>query len=220
MKKPSRFKHLNSLSSIIILTLLSGSIPAAQISGLEPGSYDNAIIGFDSSNRIVTGYFSENSADDSRPLMRCEFYFSGQLTGSTAKLKIYQLTLPDKPTAGSLNVSKNGKSSSINLQLEEEQPGCINIYPKAELAKTKLAIVLPAKWIEIRMAAERMVYFHKGASPETKTRKYIAKGDVVGVVEYKGDWGNVVYIGETKSTSGWIKLSQLFASVKFPEKQP
>lgn len=90
----------------------------------------------------------------------------------------------------------------------------MNIYPKAELEKTKLSILAPAKWIEIRMAAEKRVYFHKNANLESKTRIYITKGDVISVMEYKGEWANVVYIGETKTTSGWVKSSQLFPSVK------
>lgn len=73
--------------------MLSGASQATPASNFEPGSYENSIIGFDSEKHIVTGYFSEISADNSRPSIRCEFYFSGKLTGSVAKLKVYQLTL-------------------------------------------------------------------------------------------------------------------------------
>jgi len=214
MKKNSLLKYAHSLNLIVILTFLSGGSQATPISEFTAGVYDNAIVGIDEKKRIVTGYFSETSNDDSRPLIRCEFYFSGQLTGSTAQLKIYQLTLPDEPTAGRLKVEKSQKGSTINLQLDEEQPGCMNIYPRTELARTKLAIISPAKWIEIRMASEKKVYFHKTVAPVTKTKMYITRGDAVGVLEYKGEWANVVYIGEIKSTIGWVKTSQLFPSVK------
>ena len=214
MKKNSSSKYFHSLNLIIFLTFLPGGSQATSISEFTTGIYDNTIVGFDREKKIVTGYFSETSSDDSRPLIRCEFYFSGQLYGSQAQLKIYQLTLPDEPTAGTLRVEQSGKGSTIKLQLEEEQPGCMNIYPKTELEKTSLAIISPANWIEIRMASEKRVYFHKTAASGTKTRVYITKGDAVGVLEYKGEWANVVYTGEIKSTTGWVKASQLFPSVK------
>jgi len=219
MKKNSLLKYFRPFNPILISIFLTGGCQATQISGFTPGVYDNAIVGFDDEKKIVTGYFSETSSDESRPSMRCQFYFSGKLTGSKAQLKIYQLTLKDKPTAGTLRVEHNEKGSSINLQLEEEQPGCMNIYPKIELAKTKLSFVSPAKWIEIRMASEKKVYFYKDIVAGTKTKIYITKGDVVGVLEYKGEWAKVVYTGETKSTVGWVKVTQLFTSVKFSMSQ-
>jgi hypothetical protein len=196
-----------------VFSLVSGNSHAAKIAQIIPGSYDNTLVAFDPVNKRVTGYFSQNSPDETRPFVRCAFYFAGKMNGSTAKLKIYQLTLPNVPDSGSLRVEQKGKERTINLQLDKEQPGCMNIYPKAELAKTRLAIISPANWIEIRMAAEKKVYFFKGISPDVKTGIYITKGDVVGVLEYRGDWANVVYMGETKSTTGWVKVSQLLPSV-------
>lgn len=220
MKRFPFLTQFKPTAIFLIFSVLSGNGHAANVSEIMPGSYDNTLLAIDPVKKIVTGYFSQTSPDDTRPSVRCEFYFSGQINGSTAKLKIYQLTLPNPPDSGTLRVEQKGKESTINLQLDEEQPGCINIYPKAELAKTKLAIISPANWIEIRMAAEKKVYFFKSISPDVKTRTYITKGDVVGVVEYRGGWANVVYMGETKSTTGWVKISQLLPSVKIPASPP
>ena len=220
MKINSLSKYTNAFKLILILTLVTGRSYSAHLPGVTPGTYDNTIVAFDNSKKIVTGYFSETSANESSPSIHCEFYFAGVLTGSTAKLKIYQLALQDKPTSGTLKVGWTGEESNINLQLEEEQPGCMNIYPKAELAKTKLSIVLPAIWVEVRMVADKKVYFFKSILPEIKTKAYITKGDVVGVLEYRGEWAKVVYNGETKLTTGWIKISQLFPSVIGAISQP
>jgi hypothetical protein len=211
MKINLLLKYITALTLTLPLTI--GCSYATQVASVTPGTYDNTIVAFDKSKKIVTGYFSESSANESSPSIQCEFYFAGVLTGSTAKLKIYQLTLQDKPTSGTLKVEGAGEDSNINLQLEEEQPGCMNIYPKAELAKNKLPIVTPASWIEVRMVTEKKVYFFKSILPETKTKTYITKGDVVGVLEYRGDWAKVMYKGETKSTTGWIKVSQMYPSV-------
>jgi hypothetical protein len=220
MKMDSLLKYSNAFKLMSLLTVATGSSYAAQVTGVTPGIYDNTIVAFDNSKKIVTGYFSESAANESSPSIQCEFYFAGVLSGSTAKLKIYQLALQAKPTFGTLKVGRTGEVSNINLQLEEEQPGCMNIYPKAELAKTKLAVVSPARWIEVRMAADKKVYFFKSMVPEMKTKAYITKGDVVGVLEYRGEWAKVVYNGEAKSTSGWIKVSQMFPSVIDETSQP
>lgn len=161
MKRKSLLKKLQPLKLLFIFSLISENSHAAQTSRITPGSYASTLVAFNNSTQIVTGYFSITSADDTRPLVRCEFYFAGQLAGSTAKLKIYQLTLPDAPTSGTLKVENKGKESTINLQLDEEQPGCMNISPKAELAKNKLAIVSPASWIEIRMAPRKRFIFSR-----------------------------------------------------------
>jgi hypothetical protein len=213
MKVNSLSKYGNAFKIILILTVATGSSYAAQVTGVTPGIYDNTIVAFENRKQIVTGYFSESSANDSSPSIQCEFYFAGVMSGSTAKLNIYQLPLQAKPTSGTLKVGRTREKSNINLQLKEEQPGCMNIYPKAELAKTKLPFVSPASWIEVRMAADEKVYFFKSIVPEMKTKAYITKGDVVGVLEYRGEWAKVVYNGEAKSTTGWIKVSQIFPSV-------
>ena len=213
MKISSFLKYAKACKWVPILTVATGSGYAGQLNGVTPGAYDNTVVAFDNSKKAVTGYFSETFPDEPGPSIHCEFYFAGVLTESTAKLKIYQLTLQDKPTSGTLKVEPTGAKSDIHLQLDEEQPGCMNIYPKAELAKTRLSIISPASWIEIRMIAEKKVHFLKSILPEVKTKAYVTKGDVVSVLEYRNEWAKVVYNGETKSTTGWIKISQLYPSV-------
>lgn len=197
----------------VATTVASSNGMSAQNQVLQAGIYENTLVGSNVTEKLVTGFFAEKSNDGTRPSIHCEFYFSGKLTGSTSKIKVYQLTLHDAPTTGTLTIEKSGKESAININLDEEQPGCMNIYPKAELAKTSLNLVSQANWIEIRMVSQRKTYFFKSPSVGAITKTYVTTGDVVGVLEYKDSWANVSYVGGNKTTTGWIKSADLIPSV-------
>lgn len=204
-----------TLARIVVITIaVSGpTAQAADKQEFHAGTYDNALLAYDAVTNTITGFFAEKSEQDGRPSIRCEFYFAGKLIGATAKIKVYQLTLHDAPTSGTVKIEKAGKAAALNIQLDEEQPGCMNIYPKAELAKTSLALVAQANWIEIRMASGKKTYFYKNASSDAVTKTYITNGDVVGVLEYKNAWAKVSYIGERKTTTGWVRNADLFPAV-------
>ena len=158
MKKIVRKFYLMQFSTLLAIIACTNIADAGQYPEVQPGKYDNTMLGFNKENNKITGFFSEKSENDSAPSASCEFYFSGTLTGPIVKLKIYQLSLRNGSTDGLLKIEKNGKNSSITMQLQEEQPGCINIYPKSELEKTNLILNSAENWIEIRIAAEKKVF--------------------------------------------------------------
>jgi hypothetical protein len=201
--------------AVSALSIIASVCASHAAENIEPqaGRYENTILGFNEKSGQVTGFFSDRSENDSMPSVSCEFYFEGTVAEAAVRVKVYQPMLSDQPSEGLLKFERKGKERYLTIQLEEEQPGCMNIYPKAELAKSRLELTSPENWIEIRMAAEK-VFFYKDSSINTKTKLYITAGDVVGVLEYKDEWVKVAYVGARKTTVGWVQSAGFFPTKK------
>ena len=196
------------------LTFLAAMASAVAPSVAAPpaiasGAYDNALLlGVDPATGAVSGYFDMSRGE--QPSFSCIFYLKGRLAGRSAAVDTY---FPDDPKGdlirGSLSAQAAGK---VRLALPTEHGGCANVWAFAD--KTQPADFelqgVARPWIAVRVVKAAKAYF--SPSPDAPHGKaYLVKGDGVGVRAARPGWVQAEFVGETRTSSGWLPETDLYA---------
>ena len=198
-------KRAGALAICALLAL--GAAPAwAATPTLASGVYDDTLLlAVDTSGR-VSGYF--DMSQPGPPAISCIFYLQGQLAGPVAILATY---FPEDPKGdaitGALVPPAPGK---VQIMLQKEHGGCGNVWPFADKDNPADFTLQKAEpWISVRVVRADRAYF--SASPgAAHGRAYLVKGDGVGVRAAQGGWDEADFVGETRTSSGWLRESDLY----------
>lgn len=167
------------------------------------GDYGEILLGYDEKTSILSGFYKSFTGMNQE--FSCIFFFSGKLTGQTAKIKSYY---PPDPQIieGELSL----KPKELTLVLHSEPPGCANVQhfsnPKA-LASFRQ--IKPYHWKSIRIVKSTKAPFHSAPKDKAVKKSYIVKGDAVGVIESRTSWIKAEFLGK-KIVSGWLKASDFY----------
>lgn len=206
-----RFLLLSRISFIALVAWAPGLSHGNGAALPASGIYDNTLLGFDESTKIVTGYFFDSRGDgDISPVFNCSFFFTGLAGKSEIRLLILQPTIQSGSSHGKLILSTVNGKVAIRLILEEEQPGCMNVYPKDELRNDDLVLNKMMRWKKVRLISKTKVFFAKSPSQTAITKRYVVKGDVVSIIEEKNGWARAVFRSEKLTTEGWLTMDSFY----------
>ena len=174
---------------------------------IASGVYDNTLqLAVDASGN-VSGYFDMSQAGP--PQIDCIAYLRGKLAGTGGALSASEPGLPDeRPISG--RIASTG-AGTVRVTLPTEPDGCGNIWSFADKANPADFTLQHAEpWTAVRVVKADKAYF--SASPGAPHGKaYIVKDDGVGVRAERNGWVQADFVGDTHTTSGWLKESDLYA---------
>jgi hypothetical protein len=192
------------LLAALAASLSAGIVAAAPIAS---GAYDNTLlIGVDPANGSVSGYF--DMTQGGQPSFSCIFYLKGRIAGGAAAVDTF---FPDDPKGdlirGSLTSPGPGK---VSLTLPTEHGGCANVWHFADKSQPADFTLQSARpWISVRVAKAAKAYFYP-APGAARGKGYIVKGDGVGVRAAQAGWVQADFVGETRTSSGWLREQDLY----------
>jgi hypothetical protein len=187
--------------------LAMGSTPAlAAAPTIASGAYDNTLLVAVAPDGRVTAYLAMHQSGP--PIVDCIAYFRGKFAGNGGAVTASVPGLPDEPPITGQLVSTG--AGAIRITLPEEPPGCGNVWSfanKDEPADFELQQREP--WTVVRVVKARKAYF----SPTPGAphgRGYVVEDDGVGVRATQNGWVQADFMGETHTSSGWLKESDLY----------
>lgn len=195
--------------AVLALTAVLAAAPGpshATPAALASGVYDNTLmLAVDASGR-VSGYF--DMSQPGPPTISCIFYLKGRLAAAGAAVDTY---FPEDPKGdlirGSVAPAGAGKA---RVTLPTEHGGCANVWPFADKSNpAEFTLQKAEPWTSVRVVKADKAYFSPtpGAA---HGRAYIVKGDGVGVRAAQAGWVRADFVGETRTSSGWLKETDLY----------
>lgn len=188
-------KLVRAFQGTAVGVLLGWSLAATGIGSLQPGYYEGLMLAVDPGGH-VTGYFRE---DQGRGVVKsCAFFLAGQRRGERAEVATWSNAgLPGEIVATGVGVM-------LTLPRGREHAGCGLVLPPSVDTGLPLDKVSDAGWQELRRIAVERARLHP--APDGRPgRAFVVRGDVVGVLDRRGDWLQVEYRGAKRSTRGWIR---------------
>lgn len=191
----------------VMVGLAAGTAGAAPT--IASGAYDNTLlIGVDPASGAVSGYF--DMTQGGQPSFSCIFYLKGRLAGPSASVATY---FPDDPKGdlirGSLSAQGPGK---VRLALPSEHGGCGNVWQFADTTQPADFTLQGAKpWSSVRVVKAAKAYFYPTPGAAAHGKGYLVKGDGVGVRAAQAGWVQADFVGETRTSSGWLRDADLYA---------
>ena len=181
----------------------SRAAPAAVASGV----YDNTLIVAVGPTGQLTAYFNMSQAGP--PQIDCIAFFRGKLAGAGGTVTA---SVPGLAEAAPINgqIAKRG-AGAVRITLPDEPPGCGNIWSfanKDDPADFTLQHAEP--WTSVRVVRAAKAYF--SPTPGAAHGKaYLVAGDGVGVRAEQNGWAQADFVGEKRTSSGWLRESDLYA---------
>lgn len=200
------------MRTLMITAVMAGL--AAGTAGAAPptiasGAYENTLlIGVDPATGVVSGYF-DMTQGGGPPVISCTFYLKGRLAGAKAAVDTFFSGDPKLDLIrGSLSAQGPGK---VRLALPTEHGGCGNVWQFADPTQPADFALQDAKpWTSVRVVKAAKAYFYP-APGAAHGRAYLVKDDGVGVRASQGGWVQADFVGGTRTSSGWLKDTDLYA---------
>jgi hypothetical protein len=187
---------------------------AAGTAGAAPtiasGAYDNTLlIGVDPASGAISGYF-DMTQGGGPPVISCAFYLKGHIAGPKVVVDTFY---PDDPKGdlirGSLSAQEPGK---VRLALPSEHGGCGNVWQFADKTQPADFTLQGARpWASVRVVKAAKAYFYPTPGAAAHGKGYLVKGDGVGVRAAQAGWVQAEFVGETRTSSGWLRDADLYA---------
>ena len=188
-------RHAASLCAALLCASLAGQ-PATP--RLRSGMFEGLMLAVDAQGGI-TGYYREDQGEG--VVKRCAFFLAGKVAAGESPV----VTWNQNKFPGSLTPRSDG----VKLRVEQgrEHPGCGLVLLPQIASGLELDLVGAATWQELRRIADARADLHSAPREGNKTRAYLVRGDVVGVIAEAGDWLHVEYPNKGKMTRGWVRAS-------------
>jgi len=199
------------MRGLILAAVLVGLAPgmaAKAAPAIASGVYDNTLlIGVDPANGAISGYF--DMARGEQPSFSCIFYLKGRIAGAAAAVSTY---FPEDPKGdlikGTLSAPGVGK---VRVSLPSEHGGCASVWQFADQTQpADFELQKAQPWIAVRVVSAAKAYFYPSPGAAAHGKAYIVKGDGVGVRAARPGWAQVDFVGETRTSSGWLREADLY----------
>ncbi len=93
----------------------------------------------------------------------------------------------------------------MHLPNGRSHPGCQSVLlPQIDQGLT-FDLTAAARWQELSFVQSAKAYLYKEPDEAKKMKSYLVKGDVVGVLAYKGGWVSVEYNTGVKKLRAWVR---------------
>ena len=199
--RPAIFLRRTWLAAMAITWTAITAVPAwADPAGIQPGVYDELLIGYDASSRTLSGYFHSETGGGQ---FSCIFYLTGKPAGGAGRVETYFPETPEARIGGTITTGAGGR---VTLVLDEEPGGCAMVQPfadKSRPASFDLAGAHP--WTQVRVVRSKTSYFYNAPGAATHRKGYLVRGDGVGVKGAAGGWLQVEYPNPDQMNIGWMR---------------
>lgn len=194
------------LFAAAVAGLAAGGAKAAP--AIASGAYDNTLLlAVDPASGAVSGYFA--MIQDGQPSFSCIFYLRGRMAGRSARVDTY---FPDDPRGDLISGSVSAQAAGeVRVALPTEHGGCGNLWHFADATEpADFKLQTPRPWTSVRVVKAAKAYFY--AAPNAAHGKaYILKGDGVGVLAAQSGWVQAEFVGEKRTSAGWLREADLYA---------
>jgi hypothetical protein len=117
------------------------------------------------------------------------------------------------PTQGSRGATKIGgvisfRANSLTLTLQSRPGGCQ--YLMGEDASFDQELSARHDWRAVRVIRGARAYFYDAPKEKTRRKAFAVKDDGVGVLRIEQDWAEVEFVGDERTTRGWMKTSDFY----------
>jgi hypothetical protein len=176
----------------------------------QPGLYDSLQLAVNPETGVITGSFFDQTG---RGQFTCSFLLHSNGTPSAdGVFRIVTWSPNPSDDQEVVNGTLRFVGSSAVLKLPPKaHGGCWNVNPDLDHGEdTTLTFENAKPWREERMVNASKAWFYNRPDESGKTAAYIVDGDVVAVIERRGDWSHVDYVGSSgKIKDGWIQSKGL-----------
>ncbi|MBS1510147.1 MAG: hypothetical protein JST86_04855 [Bacteroidetes bacterium] len=196
----------NFFSCVIILLL-----PLLQYGQtIHSGDYAMGLhLAYDSSKHFITGYFENYAGMDKttgQPMFSCIFYIKGKLENQQAVINtFYPGDKASESIGGTLHIAGD---HSITIQLNKEHGGCWNIQQFSNKPAT-FALDTKQNWIQVRFVTTGKAFFYSKPADSARLKSYAIKNNFICIERISGKWAYAIFLGEQKTTKGWMRLQDL-----------
>ena len=199
---------------LIFLSLIFLTLPSAlHAQDMPSGNYENLVLAVDSGAGTLSGYFSDSNGYSTwsyDPHFTCRLFLTGKRDGDHYVIQAWKPADRDPIViGGTLNPLSRNKPA-VRLALAPLPGDCWSVNPalgKADGAKLSLQKAQP--YAEVRMVSAPKAHFYAGADG-APGKDYVVRGDVLAVMETKGEFARVQFEGKDK---GWVRQDDLFAMI-------
>lgn len=197
-------------SNGVILAGALAVLPAAASAApaLQSGVYDNTLLlAVDPASGAVSGYF--DMTQGGQPSFSCIFYLKGRIAGGSAAIDTY---FPGDPNSDRITGRLATSAGGVRITLPTEHGGCANVWHFADAENpADFALQAARPWTQVRVVKAAKAYFFP-APGAAHGRAYLVRGDGVGVRAVQAGWVQADFPGETRTSSGWLRESDLYLS--------
>jgi hypothetical protein len=166
----------------------------------ESGVFEQLMLAVDPQGR-VTGFYREEQGTG--VTKTCSFFLTGKATSD----EISVVTWNDQLFPGTLKAEQDGVK--LKIVRGREHPGCGLVLLPQISEGIRFDRVAQTNWVELRVITAQRAYFYSEPVASKKLRSFVVRGNVVGVLSESGEWLQVEYVGEKKTTMGWIRGSEV-----------
>ncbi len=172
---------------------------------LTPGLYGELRLARDASTNTLSGHFSSSTGEGK---FSCIFQFEGRDgEGATVEVESWFPADRKERISGTLTITEPG---AFVLALKEEHGGCWNVQHFADgKDPARFTLDLAKPWVALKVVKEKKAKFFTDPSTAKPKAAFLVLGDVVGVLELKGEWLRVEFVG-ARTTQGWMPKSAFF----------
>jgi hypothetical protein len=165
---------------------------------LRSGVYEGLMLAVDPQGGI-TGYYREEQGEG--VVKTCSFFLTGKAAAGATPV----MTWSSQRFSGTLTPRSDGVE--LRIKQGDEHSGCGLVLPPLIATGLEFDLVQETNWRELRRIADKRVNFHSAPSEAKKLRAFVVTGDVVGVISESGEWLEVEYPGQKKTTRGWVRAA-------------
>jgi hypothetical protein len=164
---------------------------------LQSGNYGNLQVAFNGAE--VTGYYNMVTGNGQ---LGCNFYFIGKTEGKKGQFPIeWYFPGNNVQNTGTITIAE-GK---IELKVVGNPGG--QCMPELTAAGESLSLHNANNWKSIRIINSSKAEIYEENDESMGTGLYYKKGDVLCVLEEKGEWLRTELVGKDKM--GWVKAADL-----------
>ncbi len=201
-------------AAILVISSCQLIVSAQEKSKIVSGDYESLIIGVNA-NGELTGYFSDSTGvdEDGNPRFSCTFFIYGaKETGGIYRIKTWFPEFPEDVIEGELKFVEVGVKNGVNIKLEGEHDGCMNVTPFLKEEKgLDFSLSSAGNWESVRMISPKRVWLFKSIDAGAPQKIFVDKNDAVKVLQTKNGWAEVRYSDPNgRSAAGWMKISDFY----------
>lgn len=200
------------------ILLLAAALLAPTTPAPKPGMYDSLQLAVNPATGVITGSFFDETGMGQ---FTCGFFLYSD--GRPSADGVYSVVTWTSIQGVALERAKGSLrfvNGSALLKLPARaHGGCWNVNPELDQGEdTLLDYQRPAPWREERIVRDAKAWFYSRPDQSAKSAAYVVLDDAVAVLEERGDWLRVDYIGEYgKRRTGWMQKRSLSPLVPPPE---
>ncbi len=175
---------------------------ASVVQKFTPGTYEQLMLAVDGEGNL-SGVYCEIQGQGVEK--RCMFFLKGKEVGGLAKIVSWGVA-SDAVYPGVLKV--DGKDVILQINHGQDHPGCGLVLSPDIDTGVSLSRILESNWNSLKIIQASRANLFSEPSSGRKSKSYLIKGDVVGIVSISGEWVNIEFPRGGKSPiKGWIKSS-------------